>query len=119
MGEKVVAVEDLDPAWIDYVVGSQICNRKPNTRWSNAGGCLEILFDSRDGTRRLFSPSSVWADAGPLIERYRISLVHEDTQWTATVSGGESYADFWPLRAAMMALIASEVKDGCYIPTYK
>lgn len=118
MSYKVVAVEDLDPSWIDYVVGSQICKRSAHLQWGPGGSSVQIRFEQGDGTTKQFSPGSLWSDAGPLLEDHRISLTFNDPNWTASVEGGESYTHFFPLRAAMMALIASKITNGCFIPTY-
>lgn len=121
MPEKKVGIEELDGWWIDYVVGQQVCGLKPHILWTAGGpGIISLKFQERGGTEVEFFPSTRWADGGPLLERFNISLNRAgDSGWTASVEGGESWSDFSPLRAAMLALIASKIDGDCYIPTYK
>lgn len=119
MGQKAVAIEELDGWCIDYVVGSQICDRKAHIFWMAGGSGLDLKFEDRSGRKAEFFPSSRWADGGPLLEQFRISLKYDGfTGWTASVEGGESRSDLHALRAAMRALIASKIDGDCYIPTY-
>ena len=119
MGQKPVAIEELDDSWVDYVVGSQICDRKPRIFWMAGGSGLDLKFEDRSGRKAEFYPSSRWIDGGPLLEQFKISLKYDGfTGWTASVEGGESRSDFHALRAAMRALIASKIEGVCYIPTY-
>lgn len=50
----------------------------------DAGWLVE--FDDGQGMR-VFSPSSTWADGGPIIERERIALVGWRREWVAAVNG--------------------------------
>ncbi|MEE4683635.1 phage protein NinX family protein [Pseudomonas alliivorans] len=120
MGRKSVEIEELDGWWLDYVVGQQVCGRKPHIIWAAGGsGLISIKFQERGGKVAEFSPHSNWSDAGPLIEQFKISLKYDGISgWIATVEGGKSWTDFSPLLAAMRALIASKIDGECYIPTY-
>ncbi|NMZ25023.1 DUF2591 family protein [Pseudomonas proteolytica] len=121
MGQKAVGIEELEGWWIDYVVGQQVCDRKPHILWAAGGaGIIHLKFQERNSEAVEFHPSTRWADGGPLLEQFNISLKCDGVSgWTASVEGGKSWSDFFPLRAAMLALIASKIEGDCYIPTYK
>jgi hypothetical protein len=121
MGQKAVSIDKLDGWLIDYVVGQQVCDRKPHIFWTAGGpGIISLKFQERGGEAVEFFPSSNWADCGPLLEQFNISLKCDGISgWTASVDGGKSWSDLHPLRAAMLALIASRIDGDCYIPTYK
>ncbi|MGS0546612.1 DUF2591 family protein [Pseudomonas sp. Y5-11] len=120
MPQVSVSIEELEGWWIDFVVGQRVCNRKPHITWAPGGqSILSLQFEERSGKKAEFFPSSRWADGGPLIEQFKISLKYDGVSgWTATVEDGKSWSDFFPLRAAMLALIASKIEGDHLIPTY-
>jgi len=120
MGQKAVSINELEGWWIDYVVGQQVCDRKPHIHWTAGGpGIISLKFQERGGKEVEFYPSTRWADCGPLLEQFDISLkCNGASGWTASVEGGESWSDLSPMRAAMLALIASKIEGDCFIPTY-
>lgn len=119
MSYKKVGIEELKGWWVDYVVGSAICNRRAHIQWAAGGYGADVTFEDRDGKRVKFSPSTSWSDAGAIIEQFRISLRFEASEgWVATVPGGETFTDVSPLRAVVFALITSKVKDGYTVPVY-
>jgi hypothetical protein len=85
----------------------------------------------REGrTGRTYSPSTVWLDGGPIIERERIALIAgSEVQpghncWTAKMPGPHGYypeegsviAFEGPLVAAMRAYVASKLGETVELP---
>ncbi|WP_392889689.1 phage protein NinX family protein [Pseudomonas migulae] len=119
MGYKAVEIDELKGWWIDYVVGTQVCNRRAHILWAAGGYGADLTFEDGNGKRLKFSPSTSWGDAGPLLEEFKVSMKYEGNKgWTASVEGGDSHTHLFPLHAAMFALITSKVKDGYRVPTY-
>jgi hypothetical protein len=65
----------------------------------------------------LYSPSTDWAQGGPIIERERIDVLYEhDLRWIAVPQKGiESYGPT-PLIAAMRCFVASKLGDEVEVP---
>lgn len=63
--------------------------------------------------REAFSPSTKWAQAGPIIEREHIDLVSDFGRWMARHSKRDDYSrpHVSPLVAAMRAYLAWEYGD--------
>ena len=119
MKYKTVGIEDLAGLWLDYVIAGDVCELDTNISWLPGGYSAELTVNRRGEQARKFSPSTLWADAGPLIDSFRISLLHnDDAQWTATIEGGQPYTHHQPLVAAMRALALYKVKGGFTVQTY-
>lgn len=60
-----------------------------------------------------FSPSTSWAEAGPIIEREQIDLVSDFGRWMARHSKRDDYSrpNVSPLVAAMRAYLAWDYGD--------
>lgn len=64
-----------------------------------------------------YSPTTDWAQSGPIIERERINLWFEDRgNWAASTPEGEDYWSTEPLVAAMRCYVASKLGDEVEIP---
>lgn len=61
---------------------------------------------------RPFSPSNSWADAGPLIEKYGISIDYNQSRWAASTRGW-LMAEYGskPLIAVCRAIVAAKIGD--------
>lgn len=70
--------------------------------------------------RETFSPSTRWAQAGPIIEREQIDLVHDFGRWMAKHGQRDDYSrpDVSPLIAAMRAYLMWEYGDELPHQTY-
>lgn len=120
MGHKTVELEDLQAWWLDYVIACAVCGYDAHVSWLPGGHGADFKVSTRNGLPRSFSPSKLWSDAGPLIEKFGISLQHIDQgSWKASLETGDSYTHDLPLIATMRALALSMVKGGYQIPTYK
>lgn len=88
-----------------------------------ASACLDEWYDNGicvvrcdDEDRNIFNPCSSWADAGPIIQKYGISLHyigvgHERGGWGADDPSGEKYTyNDNPLRAAMIVFLMMQEK---------
>ena len=87
-------------------------------------GCL-FTKDPKDGTH--YSPSTNWAQGGPIIEREKISLIwmqfSDEQYWLASIDVGtleapkecEARGDA-PLIAAMRCYVLSKLGDEVQIP---
>jgi hypothetical protein len=74
--------------------------------------CIRIYGHDVD-----YTPSTNWAQGGPIIERERIDVLYEhDLRWIAVPQKGiESYGPT-PLIAAMRCFVASKLGDEVEIP---
>lgn len=109
--------------WAVAKAGNADIWREPDGLYLNLGG--EV------GPR--YSPSTDWAQGGPIIEREHIELnwwgdLNGDNSWTAARAGEQpcSYRDFYvddephkgptPLIAAMRCFVASKLGDEVDVP---
>jgi hypothetical protein len=76
------------------------------------GDDLDIGFILEGG----YSPSTDWAQGGPIIERERIELEHDGFIWWARIKADEDYSGPTPLIAAMRCYVASKLGDEVEIP---
>jgi hypothetical protein len=76
------------------------------------GDDLDIGFILEGG----YSPSTDWAQGGPIIERERIELEHDGFIWWARIKADEDYSGPTPLLAAMRCYVASKLGDEVEIP---
>ncbi|MBD8669826.1 DUF2591 family protein [Pseudomonas lurida] len=119
MRYQTVGLNDLEGWWLDYVIAGEVCEYGTNVSWRPGGYGADLTISVRKGPWKKFSPSTLWADAGPLIEEFRISLKHFDQGgWEASLESGESFTHHFPLIAAMKVLAMSKDKDGFQIQMY-
>jgi hypothetical protein len=91
-----------------------------SVRWDTDEDAF-IYFDREEGARREWSPSTNWAQVGPIIEREKIRLDTtwncEDGYWSARMDtvGGWWLGDT-PLIAAMRCYAASKLGDELEVP---
>ena len=62
------------------------------------------------------SPSTDWAQGGPIIERERIDVYYFLDGWGAEKSTGPMYSGSTPLIAAMRCYVASKLGDEVAVP---
>lgn len=73
-----------------------------------------FLFDPLNECR--YSPSTIWEQGGPIIERERIcTYFNSDNVWTALI-GNKEFNGPTPLIAAMRCFVASKLGDVVDIP---
>ena len=105
----VAKCEGATDFWFDTVA----------THWVKLDGKDRAL---RYGWAQSYLPSTNWAQAGPIIDREKISIDYRDTfdWWVAYVNGGtdEEYGCTGPtpLIAAMRCYVASKLGDEIEIP---
>lgn len=83
-----------------------------------AGGRVRFALSQFTNDYDLYSPSTDWAQGGPIIEREHIA-VWWDGVWHAKYDGGrpDQVQDAWtPLIAAMRALVQRKLGDEIDIP---
>ena len=70
--------------------------------------------------RYVYAPSTDWAQAGPIIDREHIDLVHDFGRWMAKHGRRDDYSrpDVSPLVAAMRAYLSWEYGDELPHQTY-
>jgi hypothetical protein len=80
-------------------------------------GVMEIHFSQPNGGNS-FSPSTDWAQGGPIIEGYGIELALIANHWKAAIafSGKEVQRGPTPLIAAMRCYVASKLGDEVEVP---
>lgn len=86
------------------------------------GDSLDVGFIREGG----YSPSTDWAQGGPIIERERIDLLcweFHSTPWKSSIEGGTDagvalYVEYGPtpLIAAMRCYVASKLGDTVDVP---
>jgi hypothetical protein len=103
-GNKMkIKVSELTGAALDWAVGYIM------------GEKLRIL-DRQIVWPEDYSPSTDWAQGGPIIEREGIALyLYGGSEWNAHVGGRESVGPT-PLIAAMRCYVASKLGDEVEIP---
>jgi hypothetical protein len=104
-GENEMKASELTGAALDWAV-AEIENPKPE------------LYRDYDGLEweRGYSPSTDWAQGGPIIERERIELEHDGFIWWARIKADEDHSGPTPLIAAMRCYVASKLGDEVEIP---
>ena len=107
---------ELTGAALDWAVAK--CERL-SVRWDTDEDAF-IYFDREEGANREWSPSTNWAQGGPIIEREGISIwVFDDVTWKAETPfvGVECvYEAPTPLIAAMRCFVAGKLGDTVDIP---
>jgi len=103
---KAVAEKLGGKVWFRYAAGSNI--------WS-------VTFDSVPGKVDLPDYCNNWQDAGPIIEKYRISLLGcpsgegYDAYWESSYTDwkgvGREATSESPLKTAMICFLLMEIKD--------
>jgi hypothetical protein len=90
--------------WVGKAQGLQVEIAAPN------GPGSEVCVTEN---RESFSPSTSWAQAGPIIDREKIDLMHDFGRWMARHSRRDDYsrADVSPLVTAMRAYLMWEYGD--------
>lgn len=76
------------------------------------GDALDIGFILEGG----YTPSTDWAQGGPIIERERINTWNEGYDWEASRFGEHIVWGNTPLIAAMRCYVASKLGDTVGIP---
>ncbi len=62
-----------------------------------------------------FEPNANWAQAGPLVEKYKIDLEH-GPGWSAYISGGVYQFGDSPREAICRAVVSQEIGDEVDLP---
>jgi hypothetical protein len=79
------------------------------------GLCFYIRDES--GERVLFNPAENWSQAGPIIERERVSIgPYGDEFWAQSSAIIDTYYGPTPLIAAMRCYVASKLGDEVDVP---
>lgn len=107
---------ELSGAALDWAVA-----KITNPEWWNDGymtGDPIAALDMDDGS--VYSPSTDWAQGGPIIERENMCVHRDDSsdEWEAHRSG-DDFGVYWgstPLIAAMRCYVASMLGDEVEIP---
>jgi hypothetical protein len=63
-----------------------------------------------------YSPSTDWAQGGPIIEREGLTITHQQNQWAAQTDDDLFEFGPTPLIAAMRCYVASKLGDGVELP---
>lgn len=88
----------------------------PALDWAVAK-CQDILYYLDEEELELYSPSTDWAQGGPIIERERIDIDHYHDVWNASTDECPVYQTApTPLIAAMRAYVASKLGNDIEIP---
>lgn len=83
-------------------------------------GVILIHQADSDGGDITYSPSTDWAQGGPIIEREKIQLstLSKDKEWRAALIYGADFIQYaeTPLKAAMRCYVQSKLGDEVEIP---
>jgi hypothetical protein len=66
----------------------------------------------------LWKPSTNWGQGGPLIEKYRVSILEQGIDWVAQCRGGETEHAECPLVSICRAIVQSKIGDVVEVPDY-
>ena len=99
----------------DIVDGQVVTGREVPITSGEFAGCM---------CDEVYSPSTDWAQGGPIIEREGITVSKEDSSWSAYFRDNlfeEDGSEFWsvgqtPPIAAMRCYVASKLGDSMSIP---
>ena len=106
MKNESVKIEDLSGIYLDYAITAHVL-QFPLTIDYLPGNRIRAILTKIEGVNKAFSPSSFWAEAGPLIQQYGVSLISGvNGAWTASVNDSRAYTSFDPIEAALRALVA-------------
>ena len=98
-------VSELEGAALDWAVAN--CEELVSTNTKNL---FEPWYLLRD-----YTPSTDWAQAGPIIEREGIAIyLYGDGEWQAVLE--KEYAGPTPLIASMRCYVASKLGDEVEVP---
>jgi hypothetical protein len=76
-----------------------------------------IVMEERGDLSWVYSPSTNWAQGGPIIEREKIQILPRSADWVAIRFGpGKPITGTTPLIAAMRCYAASKLGDEVEIP---
>ena len=86
---------------------------------------VRIYFEEETGEKLFlddwevpeFSPSTDWAQGGPIIEREKMTLEWTGEDWMAYIRHDEEYFGPTPLIAAMRCYVASKLGDEVEVPS--
>jgi len=81
----------------------------------NGSVTLWVPMDWPIGERELYSPSSSWAQSGPIIDHEGIGI-RRDTAWHAQAPGGVEVTAADPLTAAMRCFVLSTLGAEIDLP---
>lgn len=103
----------------DWVIGHALGKEPRLVKYND--GIVDIIYKNVDNVNVTWSPSTIWEQGGPLIEKYKISITYNDTArvWVAQPYGLKySIIADTPLEAAMYVLAYEILKDAedFYIP---
>ena len=65
---------------------------------------------------RDYTPSTNWAQGGPIIEREKVELEHDGFEWWARIRADEDCKGPTPLIAAMRCYVANKLGDEIELP---
>jgi hypothetical protein len=85
---------------------------------------VRIYFEEETGEKLFlddwevpeFSPSTDWAQGGPIIEREKMTLEWTGEDWMAYIRHDEEYFGPTPLIAAMRCFVASKLGEEVELP---
>ena len=80
---------------------------------------LDTIILAMNVTKGNYNPSTNWAQGGPIIEREKIDIAYENSQWFAYESEGDCCdpnIGTTSLIAAMRCLVASKLGDDIEVP---
>lgn len=129
-------VAELECAQLDWAVAVAACEPLSCDAWqvpTKPGTIPFVMVGTGNGDKRVYYPSSSWADGGPIIERERICIEFlQPGRWVAypRTEGGinarvtgktwsvycEDLQSATPLVAAMRAFVASKLGDEVEVP---
>ena len=89
--------------------------------WVKNGRAFQDILGTPDRPCSFWSPSRMWDQGGPLIERYEVALSPEQFGWEASVYDGGHMNPIdgqgpTPLIAACRAIVAAKLGDVVEVP---
>lgn len=112
---SVVAVEDLKGWRLDYAIAHYVY-KKSCVFFPAYGHFIQRFRVQFSQGEAEFAPSENWSDAGALITMEGVNLLKTESGWKAFVEGHAEHCDYFPLAAAMRAVLSANGITECEIP---
>lgn len=119
---KMIEVKtvDLVGAALDWAVSKAVCDERVSM-WGKSIWTEEGPQAGHGYCGKTYSPSTDWAQGGPLIEKYEVMICYPSIQkedpWEASCRDDMNFHDGQtPLISAMRAIVAAKLGDTVSVP---
>ncbi len=125
-----IKTTELTGAALDWAVAEAIGWKEPiygiglinidgdfmSMTFPDPGECIENPEPRHFDHYEQWTPSRMWSQAGPLILKYRVSLIYAFEEYEALIGMTHSQSNESPLIAACQAIVASVLGETVSVP---